>query len=276
MLRSTITATVATPGAKINDAEITESDQGDPDSTPGNNVPAEDDQDTVTVTPQSSDLSLIKIVDDNTPTAGQSIVFTLTLNNGGPDAATGIVVEDLLPAGLTFVSSTPSQGSYASGTGIWTVGTMNSGANATLDITATVATSGAKVNTAEVTAVDQNDPDSTPDNNVGAEDDQDSLTVTPQVADLSLTKDVNDATPTVGQNIIFTLTVTNGGPDAASGVVIEDLLPAGLTFVSSTPSQGSYVNGTGIWTVGTIANGNNATLDDHRDQHDYRRQDQHG
>ena len=256
----TITATVATPGAKINDAEITQADQVDPDSTPGNNVPAEDDQNSVTVTPQSSDLSLTKDVDDATPIAGQNVVFTVTLNNGGPDAATGVVVRDLLPAGLTFVSSTPSQGSYVSGTGLWTVGTVNGGGNATLTITAAAATSGAKVNTAEIVDADQNDPDSTPDNNQVAEDDQDSVTVTPEVADLSLTKDVDDSTPTVGQDVVFTLTVANGGPDAATNVVIEDLLPAGMTFVSSTPSQGTYVSGTGIWTVGTIASAGNATL----------------
>jgi uncharacterized repeat protein (TIGR01451 family) len=256
----TITATVSTPGAKLNAAEITQADQVDPDSTPGNNVPAEDDQDSVTVTPQSADLSLTKDVNDSTPTVGQNVVFTLTVTNGGPSAATNVLIEDLLPAGMTFVSSTPSQGSYVSGTGIWTVGTINSGANATLAITATNTTAAAKTNTAEVTDVDQFDSDSTPDNNVGTEDDQDSVTVNPEVADLSLTKTVDDNTPDKNQNVVFTITVSNAGPQAATGVQVTDLLPAGLTFVSSTPSQGSYVSGTGIWTVGTINNAANATL----------------
>jgi uncharacterized repeat protein (TIGR01451 family) len=255
-----ITATVATPGVKINEAELLTADQEDPDSTPGNDAPAEDDQDSVTITPLSSDLSLTKDVNDATPTAGQQVVFTVTLNNAGPDAATGVVVRDLLPPGMTFVSFTASQGSYVSGTGLWSVGAVNSGGNATLDITATTTTSGVKTNTAEIIDADQNDPDSTPNNNQAAEDDQDSVTVTPEVADLSLTKDVDDATPTVGQDVVFTLTVTNGGPSAATGVVIEDLLPAGLTFVSATPSQGSYVSGTGIWTVGSINSAANATL----------------
>ena len=256
----TITATVATPGVKINTAEITAVDQTDPDSTPNNNVPAEDDQDSVTLTPTSSNLSLAKIVDVSTPNVGQNVVFTLTLSNAGPDTATGIVVEDVLPAGLTFVSSTPSQGTYVSGTGVWTVGSVNSGGNATLSITATVASLGAKVNTAEVVDVDQTDPNSTPDNGNVAEDDQDSVTVTPQSANLSLAKIVNDATPSIGQNVIFTLTVANAGPNTATGVVVEDLLPAGLTFVSATPSQGAYVSGTGVWTVGSINSGANATL----------------
>ena len=256
----TIVATVATPGAKINEAELIAADQDDPDSTPGNDVPAEDDQDSVTVTPLSSDLSVTKTVDDDTPISGQNIVFTVTVNNAGPDAATGVVVRDLLPAGLTFVSATPNQGTYTSGTGLWNVGTVNNGGSATLNITATVATSSVKTNTAEVFDADQNDPDSTPNNNQAAEDDQDSLTVTPQIADLSLVKTADDETPTVGQNVVFTLTVTNGGPDAATNVVVEDLLPAGMTFVSATPSQGSYVSGTGIWTVGTINSAANATL----------------
>ena len=75
---------------------------------------------------------------DSIKVDGQNVVFTLTLSNAGPTEATGVTVNDLLPAGLTFVSSTPSQGTYNANTGVWNVGTVNSGANATLMITATV------------------------------------------------------------------------------------------------------------------------------------------
>jgi uncharacterized repeat protein (TIGR01451 family) len=161
---------------------------------------------------------------------------------------------------LTFVSSVPTQGSYDSGAGTWTVGSLANGANATLQIVATVATSGTKTNTAQVSAVDQTDVDSTPNNNVGAEDDQDDAALTPQLADLSVIKSVNDTTPDINDNINFTVTVSNAGPDTATNVAINDPLPAGLGFVSATPSQGSYSNATGVWTVGTIANGANASL----------------
>ena len=255
-----ITATATANGAVTNTAEVTAAVEADRDSTPDNQNAGEDDQASVLVTTSQIDLSLAKIVNDNTPTNGQNITFTLTVSNAGPGNATGVVVEDILPAGLTFVSSTPSQGSYVSGTGVWTVGAINSGANATLDIVATVATIGAKTNTAEVTAADQNDTDSTPDNGVGTEDDQASATVTPEVADLSITKTVDDNTPDKNQNVVFTIIVTNAGPQAATGVQVTDLLPAGLTFVSSTQSQGTYASGTGIWTVGTINSAANATL----------------
>jgi hypothetical protein len=99
--------------------------------------------------------------------------------NAGPEQATGVQVTDLLPAGLSFVSATASQGSYVSSSGVWTVGSINSGANATLTITATILNSGSKINTARLTAADQFDPDSTPGNSVGTEDDQSTTSVSP-------------------------------------------------------------------------------------------------
>ena len=258
----TITATVATAGAKTNTAEVTAATETDVDSTPNNRntAPNEDDTASVTVTPGAIDLALIKTVNNPTQIVGSNVVYTLTLSNTGTGNATGVAVTDLLPAGLTFVSSTPSVGSYVSGTGVWTVGALNSGANATLTITATVATAGAKTNIAEVTAANETDVDSTPGNAVTTEDDRATVTVTPGAIDLALTKTVNNPTQIVGSNVVFTLTVTNTGSGNATGVAVTDLLPAGLTFVSSNPSVGSYVSGTGVWTVGALNAGANATL----------------
>ena len=136
-------ATATTIGAKINSAQVTAADQFDPRLDGEQQRPTEDDQASVTVTPNSADLSLTKQVNNATPNANENVVFTLTLTNGGPQNATNVTVADQLPAGLTFVSSTPSGSTtYNSGTGVWTVGTLASGANATLQITATVTTAG--------------------------------------------------------------------------------------------------------------------------------------
>jgi uncharacterized repeat protein (TIGR01451 family) len=257
-----IVATVATSGVKTNTAEVTAANEGDIDSTPNNQNAQEDDQASVSVTPQVADLSVTKTVDIATPNKNQNVTFTITVSNAGPNSATSVAVTDQLPAGLTFVSSTPSGATtYSSGTGVWTVGTLASGASATLQVVATPTTVGAKINTAQVTAVDQFDPDSTPNNNAAGEDDQASVTVTPNVADLSLTKLVNNAAPNANQTVVFTLTLTNNGPQSATNVAVADQLPAGLTFVSSTPSGSTtYNSGTGVWTVGSLASGANATL----------------
>ena len=121
---------------------------------------------------------------------------------------------------------------------------------------ATVVSPAARTNTATVSDADQFDPNT--GNNTA------SATETPQQADLALTKTVSDPTPNVGDTITFTVTLTNQGPDAATGVQVTDLLPAGLTFVSATPSQGSYISGTGVWTVGTVSRRHAADADHHR------------
>ncbi|HYG74921.1 MAG TPA: DUF11 domain-containing protein, partial [Planctomycetota bacterium] len=259
-LTITATATSAALPSKTFTVQVSASDLFDPDSTPNNNVAGEDDQASVTVTPEQADLSLTLTVNNATPNVGSNVVFTVTVNNAGPSNAQNVQVSDVLPAGLTFVSSSTVNGTYTSGTGVWAIGTINNGGSATLTITATVATSGAKTNTAQVSASDQADPDSTPNNNNAGEDDQASVTVTPRQADLSITKTVDNATPQVGSNVVFTLTVSNAGPDSANSVTVGDLLPAGFTFVTSTPSQGTYASPTGVWTIGTINNGANATL----------------
>jgi uncharacterized repeat protein (TIGR01451 family) len=114
----------------------------------------------------SADLALTKSVDNPTPDASDTIVYTIDLSNNGPDAATGVEVTDLLPSGVTFVSATPSVGSYDDGSGLWSVGTIASGADATLTITVAVdaGTQGqAIVNTASISGSDL--PDLTAVNN---------------------------------------------------------------------------------------------------------------
>src|SRR4029450_11472079 len=104
------------------------------------------------------------------------------------------------------------QGTYNSSTGVWTVGNVNNGASVTLDIVATVTTSGVKTNTPQVAPPNQFDPDSTPANSAAGEDDQASAAITPTSADLSVTKTVNNPTADIGQNVVFTITVSHARP----------------------------------------------------------------
>ena len=136
---------------------------------------------------------------DATPNVGDQITFTVTLSNQGADTATGVQVTDLLPAGVSFVSANPSQGTYSNVSGVWTVGTVSPGVPQTLSITATVVSPAAQTNTGDSSVhADQFDP------NIG--NNTASATETPQQADLSVSKTVSNPTPNVGDQIIFTIT----------------------------------------------------------------------
>ena len=119
-----------------------------------------------------ADLTLDKSVDDSTPDVGADVVFTIAVTNDGPSDATGVTVTDELPSGYSYVSDDGS-GAYDDGTGIWTIGALANGATATLNITATVLASDDHSNYAQVTASDQDDPDSTPGDDSTTDDDDD-------------------------------------------------------------------------------------------------------
>jgi uncharacterized repeat protein (TIGR01451 family) len=200
----------------------------------------------------SADLRITATASNSTPNVGDRVTFTDTLTNNGPDQATGVTAADALPAGLTFVSAMPSVGTYNPATGAWTVGTVAPNSTATLAITATVASATARTNTATITHSDQADP--------VAGNNSASTTETPQQADLAITATVSNASPVVGDQIILTDTLTNNGPGGVTGVAALDQLPAGLTFVSAAPSQGTYDVATGSWVVGTLSSGAQASL----------------
>ena len=104
------------------------------------------------------DLELSKIVDDPTPCEGSSLTYTITVSNHGAVNTTNVQVTDLLPTGITYASNVPSQGSYNDTSGLWMLGDVNAGANATLLLTATVNTgTGGQIitNTGNITYLDQ-------------------------------------------------------------------------------------------------------------------------
>jgi len=259
-------------GDYLNIAEVIASNVFDIDSVPNNDDgdQSEDDEDNAVVTPVEpvSDLSLVKTVVDGdvTPLVGSEITFQITVSNDGPQNATGVEITDLLPSGYDFVLFSSTSGAYNETTGLWNVGGIASGESETLLIDVLVNGAGDYINIAQVTASDILDTDSVPNNDDGdqSEDDEDNAFVTPviSIADLSLTKDVvdGDTMPLVGSEITFIITVTNDGPQDATGVEVTDLLPSGFDYILFSSTSGSYNETTGVWNVGNIANGATETL----------------
>jgi len=81
-------------------------------------------------------------------------------------------------------------------------------------------------------------------------------------ADLSVAKTDSPDPLLVGANLTYNITVTNAGPATANNVTLTDPLPAGVTFVSVTQSQGtcSQAAGTVTCPLGAIANAGTATV----------------
>jgi uncharacterized repeat protein (TIGR01451 family) len=215
----TIVATNTAVGNLSNTATRTATDQADTDA----------ENDTATVSVQSGgsvDLALTKIADKPTTYQGDSIAFTLQLENFGPSPASGVVVQDLLPAGLGYVSSVASQGAYNSGTGQWTVGALAVGQRVELLVVATANATGNFTNTATVAALNEADPDAT--NNSASV----AISVS-SAADLSVTK-TGPGSVNQGAAVSYTLVARNAGPSNVAGASISDTVPAQIGSTSWT------------------------------------------
>ena len=197
---------------------------------------------------KKADLEIVKIVSDSNPHKGDVITWTITVVNNGPDAATGVTVTDKLPSGLIFVAA---DGNYNKDTGVWTVGDLDNGKSATLVISTIVDITNAEITNVAVANSTTDDPN--PNNNK----DNDTTNVVPE-ADVKVIKTVSNPNPRNGDVITWTVVVSNLGPDAAENVIVEEALPEGLQLQSAKGSKGSYDDG--VWTVGTLNNGEIATL----------------
>jgi uncharacterized repeat protein (TIGR01451 family) len=230
--------------------------------------------DTNQVSAVEADVSVTNTTAAGPVLAGDSIAYTITVANAGPDDAQTVALSDLVPAGTTFVSDTQTSGPTftltnpaVGGTGAisGTIGTLALGASASFNVVALVSPStpqGAIVSdTANVTAA-------TSDPNLA----NNSATVTTNVqtqADVSVT-DTTAAGPVLAGNTIdYTITVANAGPSDAQTVALTDVVPANTTFVSDTQTSGPTftvtspaVGGTGTisGTIGTLASGASASF----------------
>jgi uncharacterized repeat protein (TIGR01451 family) len=188
-----------------------------------------------------------------TAIAGNNVTYQITTTNAGPSDAQAVMTNDTPPAGTTLVS-------FVQNTGPASGGALPAGQSETftivLHINSSVPNGTTLINTASATTT-------TTDTNTFNNSSSASTLVSAQ-ADVSVTK-TGPATINEGQNLVYTITVANGGASDAQSVNLTDLLPAGTTFVSWVQSSGpsfTLANNVGgvSATIPTLAAGSSATF----------------
>ena len=226
-----------------------------PDPVPGN----DSDNETTTVTP-AADLRIAKTDGVASVTAGTSTTYTITLTNDGPSTEpAGVVITDAIPAG-TNGSESEADCDVAAGTLTCTTSApLVSGASVTYQLTLGIPAAyvlPSVSNTATIASAPIVDPNPANDSAT----DVDALATS---ADLAITK--TDAVDPValGDNVIYTITVTNNGPSDAAGVVVSDALPGFSNFVSVNAQPGDLCGGRGHRDVPAGLGAHRKRRDDH-------------
>ena len=175
------------------------------------NISNNNDSETIKITPLV-DLAITKVVDNANPLFDSIITYTITVVNNGPDKSFNVTVGDLLPDGVKFISS---NGQYNPDTGVWFVGDLDANESATLKIVVQVIKVGNITNNVNVTGTGH-------DTNLTNNNDSVSVSV-PDCVILDISKVANSTVIVAGENVGYTVTVTNYGPSVATNVVLKDI-----------------------------------------------------
>ena len=243
-----LTVNSLTPaGTVITDTANVSSTTTDPN--PNNNSATATD---VVATAGQADLSVTSSATPNPVTGGNNITYSQTVTNNGPAASGTATFTDAIPAGTSFVSFVVPSG--------WNCGTLPAVGATSGTITCTISSlavnTGAPVNfplvvkaslgdtpgTAITNTANINTPCSSSGNDSNCANNSAATTVyvaSPTQADVSITKTANPDPVDQGTNLQYTLQVTNNGPAAAQGVVVNDPLPAQVTYLSASTTQGT-------------------------------------
>ena len=185
--------------------------------------------------------------------AGETAVYAIAVNNGGTADALGVIVTDTLPAGVSYVGASPTPTVVSGQTITWSLGTLAAGGTVPISVdVAATATSGSQTNTVSVSS------DSL-EGGAGSANNSDSCGSPSVAADLSVQKTC-PVDMTAGEPASYELLVSNVGAATAKDVVITDTLPAGVEYVSASPTPSTVSGSTLTWALGDIASAGSTTI----------------
>ena len=237
-----------------NTASIADDGANGADLTPGNNTSTDSDFIVNVV-----DLNLSKTSDNTSVAPGGALTYHLNYGNAGDLGASGVIITDVLPAGTTFSAVDNPGWTLVGNTLTYTVGDVAAGGsgNVTL-ILGVVSTAPAGLeqiaNTASIADDGSHGTDFAPADNTATKN-----VPLDASADLHLTKTNNGATVTPSSSITYDFAYGNSGNQGAAGVVINDPLPAGLTFNADVNPGWTLTNGTLFYNIGSLAPGAEGT-----------------
>ncbi|NOT15130.1 MAG: DUF11 domain-containing protein [Methylotenera sp.] len=226
-----------------------------------------------TVDPRA-DIFTTKVASPVSVAAGQNLTYVVTVGNHGPSGADAVSVTDTLPLDVTFVSATPSTGACATTPGVNV--TTTAGNRSIVCSLGSIDNTGQQTvivvvrpnNATRGTSITNSATASTSTTEVGTAHPANNTATAPTSIlvpslDLTLNKTESVDPVAVGDDTVYTITVTNVGPSAAENVQITDTLPgAGLSFQSVTNTFGTCpttpavnaVGGTLLCNLGYIPN----------------------
>ncbi len=177
--------------------------------------------------------------------SNQQLVYVLRCENTGTSSFTGVTLADVLPAGLALVGASPAPDMATLPLIRWSLGTLAPGEIRSIVVTATApAAAGTLVNTALLDAHQEVMTQTLF-----------STQVVNQGAILHVTKAASAQTAHLGDALVYTLHYANDGNQTATGVVLTDTLPSGLTVINLNPPANSTANQQAVWNLGTLAPG---------------------
>ena len=210
------------------------------------------DNETVNIIANTT-LAVIKDAEIKALNPGDTAHFVIAVIAGGSSDSLNVKLEDILDAGLLDVKSATYRingGNLTDYTQIISLGNMHTDSKIVVDIYAAIlGTTGQDIfNCVNVTS------DEHPEGNTS------NTTIHVNIADLEIIKIVNNVTPNYGDEITYTITVRNNGPDNSTNIKVSEVLADNFKFISSNASKGCYDLTNGVWAVGNLTNNETAKL----------------